>query len=116
MAMRRSLPLGFRLPIDMGTSTVPRPLECALCLRERVGAGNRQAFAAAGHRDGGSARVRREVALERIERATAILVGEECEIGARHLVAIAQNDMACDRLEARAEVLARLDQHVSCAS
>src|SRR2546427_12998633 len=54
--------------------------------------------------------------LERIEGAAALAVVEEREIGARDAVTVAQHDVACDRLEAGTEVLARLDQHVALAA
>src|SRR5262249_41118860 len=49
---------------------------------------------------------------EGIEGPAAVLEGEEGEIGAGAAVAVAQHDVARDGLEAGAEVLPRLDQHV----
>src|SRR5262245_26907019 len=54
--------------------------------------------------------------VERIQRPGAVLVGEEAEIRAGAPVAVAHHDVAGDGLEARAEVLARLDEDEALAA
>src|SRR5215204_6186276 len=55
------------------------------------------------------------VGVERIKRPLDLLVLEELEVGSRAAVAVAHHDVFGDRLEAGAEMLARLDQHVFLA-
>src|SRR5476649_2246832 len=52
------------------------------------------------------------VEVERIKRPLDPGVLEELEIGSRAAVAVAHHDVLGHRLEAGAEMLARLDQHV----
>src|SRR6266498_5763415 len=54
--------------------------------------------------------------FEGVERAAAVLVAEEPEVGAGDTLAVAQHDVPGDRLEGGAEVLARLDQDVPLAA
>jgi len=87
--------------------------------REAIPIGSRQAFPARSRSaiQGCYRRTRRgirrkyasadvQILLERIERAAALAVVEQAQVGAGHAVAVAQHDVARDRLEPRAEVLA----------
>src|SRR3954469_13838435 len=56
------------------------------------------------------------VGIERIKRPLDLLVLEELEVGRRAAIAVAHHDVLSDRLEARAEMLARLDQHILLAA
>src|ERR1700675_4146481 len=90
--------------------------------RARCSSAGRRRLPMCSARNGGPAVIRvppcapASCGLERVERPAAVLVSEEAQVGAGDAVAVAEHDVSRNGLEARAEVLTGLDQHVALAA